>query len=146
MLPLNPWEHQNVIKTLYSKCVENVCEKYNITRMELDILLFLANNPLFDTATDIVEVRYLSKSQVSSSIKSLVEKGLLEKKYEEDNRKTVHLLLCSAAAPLIADGQASQEKFLEVIFEGITEKEIEVMKRCNQRMLKNMQQYLTESE
>ncbi len=68
MLPLNPWEHQNVMKAFYSKCVEGVCEKHKITRMELDILLFLANNPLFDTASDIVEIRYLSKSQVSLSM------------------------------------------------------------------------------
>ena len=57
MIPLNPWEHQNAIKALYSKCVEGVCVKHSITRMELDILLFLANNPCFDTATDIIEVR-----------------------------------------------------------------------------------------
>ena len=71
MLPLNPWEHQNAVKTLYSKCVGEICVWHGITRMELDILLFLANNPCFDTATEIVEIRYLSKSQVSSSVKLL---------------------------------------------------------------------------
>ena len=63
MLPLNLWEHQNAVKTLYSRCVERVCERHDLTRMELDILLFLANNPLYDTASEIVEIRYLSKSQ-----------------------------------------------------------------------------------
>lgn len=143
MLPLNPWEHQNAVKMLYAKCVEKVCEQHNITRMELDILLFLANNPLFDTAADIVEVRYLSKSHVSTSIKALEKKGLLEKKYGDDNRKTLHLLICSAASPIIADGRAAQEKFLEVIFQGISEAEIEVMKSCNQHILDNIHHYLS---
>ena len=65
MLPINPWEHQNAVKSVYAKCVGKICETHAITRMELDILLFLANNPCFDTATDIVENRFLSKSHVS---------------------------------------------------------------------------------
>ena len=47
MLPVNPWEHQNAVKSLYTNCVEEVCTKHGITRMELDILLFLANQPCF---------------------------------------------------------------------------------------------------
>lgn len=87
MIPLNPWEHQSAIKTLYSKCVEDVCIKHGITRMELDILLLLTNNPCFNTATDIVEVRYLSKSQVSSSVKTLKERGYIRREYTENNKK-----------------------------------------------------------
>ena len=37
MIPLNPLEHQNAVKTLYSKCVGQICRKYGVTRMELDI-------------------------------------------------------------------------------------------------------------
>ena len=43
MIPLNPWEHQNALKTLYARCIEEVCTAYKLTRMELDIVLFLAN-------------------------------------------------------------------------------------------------------
>ena len=77
--------------------------------MELDILLFLSNNPLFDTAADIVEVRCLSKSQVSVSIKLLEEKGYLKKKYTKENRKTAHLQVCDLAVPIILDGKAAQK-------------------------------------
>lgn len=55
MIPINPWENQNAIKTLYAKCVDEICVKHNITRMKLDILLFLANNPHFDSAKEIIE-------------------------------------------------------------------------------------------
>lgn len=143
MLPLNPWEHQNAIKALYSKCVETVCEQHDITRMELDILLFLANNPLFDTATDIVDVRYLSKSQVSTSIKMLEKRGYLEKYYEDDNRKTAHLRICDAASHVIVDGREAQEKFLDVLFQGIPEKELEILKSCNQHIVDNIHCYLS---
>lgn len=68
---VNPLEQQNAVKTLYSEFVSPVCAKYGLTRIELDILLFLANNTHYDTATDIVEVRFLAKSQVSAAIKNL---------------------------------------------------------------------------
>lgn len=142
MLPLNPLEHQNSIKILYGKCVETVCDKHQITRMELDILLFLANNPLFDTAADMVEIRCLSKSQVSASVKLLEQKGLLQKEYREGNRKTAHLVIRPKAAGLIADGKAAQETFLSILCRGIPEEDLETVRRCNLHMLQNIRQYI----
>ena len=146
MLPLNPWEHQNMMKTFYSKCVEDVCKKHEITRMELDILLFLANNPCFDTASDIVEIRYLSKSQVSTSIKMLEGKGFLQKKYETGNRKTVHLVICEAAQEILEDGRKAQECFIGQLFDGLTPEERKIMKQCTEKMLKNIRQNMKGSE
>ena len=146
MIPLNPWEHQNAIKALYSKCVERVCVKHNITRMELDILLFLANNPCFDTATDIIEVRYLSKSQVSSSIKLLEQYGYLRKEYLESNRKTAHLRICKEAMDIIHDGQAAQEKFVSIMLDGFSQEEINSMKQYNDQILRNINACLNGNE
>ena len=146
MIPLNPLEYQNAIKALYSKCVEGVCVKHNITRMELDILLFLANNPCFDTATDIIEVRYLSKSQVSSSIKLLEQCGYLRKEYLKCNRKTAHLRICEGAMDIIHDGQAAQEKFISIMLSGFSQEEIDSMKRYNDHMLCNIDAYLKGKE
>ena len=144
MIPLNPWEYQNAVKTLYASCVGEICVKHGITRMELDILLFLANNPLYDTATDIVEIRYLSKSQVSSSIKLLEEHGYIRREYAQDNRKTAHLRVCEAAAPIIRDGRRAQENFLDVMLQGFTENEIENMKRYFDQMWNNIDSFLKE--
>ena len=146
MIPLNPWEHQNAIKALYSKCVEGVCVKHDITRMELDILLFLANNPSFDTATDIIEVRYLSKSQVSSSIKLLEQCGYLRKEYLPCNRKTAHLRICEGAKNIISDGQAAQEKFISIMLDGFSQAEIDSMKQYNDQILHNINAYLKGEE
>ena len=146
MIPLNPWEHQNAIKALYSKCVERVCVKHSITRMELDILLFLANNPCFDTATDIIEVRYLSKSQVSSSIKLLEQRGYLRKEYLECNRKTAHLKICEGAMDIIHDGQKAQEKFVSIMLEGFSQEEVDSMKKHNGHIMRNINAYLKEEQ
>ncbi len=146
MIPLNPWEHQNAIKALYSRCIGEVCVKHKLTRMELDILLFLANNPRYDTATDIVEIRYLSKSQVSASIKLLEERGYIRKEYSRDNRKTAHLKTGSAASGIIADGREAQEQFLAIMLEGFEPEEMASMKRFFERIEENIDNYLKEKD
>ncbi len=146
MIPLNPWEHHNAIKTLYSKCVEDVCIRHEITRMELDILLFLTNNPCFDTATDIVETRYLSKSQVSSSVGSLEERGYIRREYTGNNKKTAHLRICGPAKSVIEDGREAQERFVSVMLQGLSEEECACLKHCFECMWENIDCYLKAAE
>lgn len=105
---------------------------------------FLANNPHFDTATDIVEVRYLSKSQVSISIKTLEKRGYIRKEYTEDNRKTAHLKICETASAIIADGRAAQEKFVEIMLQGFTPDEMQCLKQCFAHIRENINCYLKE--
>ncbi len=144
MIPINPWEHHNAVKTLYSKCVEKVCLVHQINRMELDILLFLANNPCFDTATDIVEIRYLSKSQVSASIKLLEKRGYLRKEYTGGNRKTAHLKICDVASTVIEDGKAAQEKFISIMLQGLGQDEVENFGTYFDCIFRNINAYLKE--
>ena len=59
---------------LYSKMIMEVADKYSMNKVEVDILLFLNNNPKYDTAKDIVELRGIAKSYVSKSVDKLVAK------------------------------------------------------------------------
>lgn len=142
MLPLNPWEHYFPTKALYSSCVEPVCRKHGITRTELDILLFLANNPQYDTAAEIVEVRCLAKSHVSTSLKALEQSGFIKKHYLPGNKKTAHLTISAKAEALIADGRQAQEQFFQVMFNGLTREEMGVMRTCFSHIQENIKQYL----
>lgn len=65
-----------ITKKLYAVSLEPVYKQYGLTKMELDIILFLANNPGYDSAKDIIERRLLTKSHVSTTIKSLIEKNI----------------------------------------------------------------------
>lgn len=143
MIPAYMWERQSAIKTLYAKCVGDVCGKHNITRIELDILLFLANNPCYDTATDIVEIRYLSKSQVSAAIKHMEACGYIRKKYTQNNRKTAHLCICDAAEEIVADGRTAQKNFFEIMMQGIPQEERDNIRLCMDRIFDNINQYLS---
>ena len=81
------WENQKVVLAYYAQCVKPVCEAHGLTRMEFNILLFLANNPAYDTAADIVRIRMLTKSHVSGALKRLETDGYLCTAYHAGNRK-----------------------------------------------------------
>lgn len=108
---------------IYEQCINDACGRHGLIQTEMDILLFLYNNPDYDTATDIVRHRHLSKSHVSKSVQSLKERGFLTTFYQGGNRRTVHLKLCAAADAAIADGLLAQNRFVSVLLADFSEEE-----------------------
>ena len=128
----------DLLKRAYGQALEPVCTRHGLTRMEMDVLLFLANNPDTDTASDLVNLRQLSKSHVSASVSELVERGLIRREYRDGNRKTAHLHPTAAADAPIADGRAAQRQFGQALTEGIAPEELEQMLRTARRMIENI--------
>ncbi|MBR4990598.1 MAG: MarR family transcriptional regulator [Oscillospiraceae bacterium] len=112
-------------KKIYGAMLEPLCRRYDLTRNELDILLFLANNPGCDRAADIVSVRRIAKSHVSLSVGNLERRQLLIREYEEGDRRAAHLKLTEAAQPVIQEGQHLQKEFFTRMFDGLTRQELE---------------------
>ena len=48
------WDKHKTITDCYELLAKGVCEKYKLTQMEYDILMFLHNNPQHNTAAEIV--------------------------------------------------------------------------------------------
>ncbi|MFR2664218.1 MAG: MarR family transcriptional regulator, partial [[Clostridium] scindens] len=59
------WDGLSLFKKIYDQSLEPVCKKYQLTRMELDILVFMGTIPGYDSAMDIIVRRRLTKSDVS---------------------------------------------------------------------------------
>ena len=123
----NYFAHCVDVEELYENMVSPVCEKYELTYMEFTVLMFLANNPQYDTATQIVRYRHLAKSHVSISIRSLQERGLILGEHKGGNHRTIHLSVAGKATDIIAAGRAAQKKFCEIVFAGFSKEEMEKM-------------------
>lgn len=132
------------IKKLYTVSLEPVCKQYDLTRMELDILLFLANNPQYDSAKDIIERRKLTKSHVSTSIKSLTKNNYLKPVYLPNNKKAVHLKLLNSADEIIKAGQQAQKIFFETILKDFSKDEKQTIINAFSKIQRNAQQKLKE--
>lgn len=109
---------------LYERTLAPVQQKYRLTHTELSILLFLANNPGYDTANDLVRRRHMAKSHVSASVRTLEEKNLLRKEHRNGNNRTLHLVLSPDAQPIIEDGRRQQRRFHELLTCGLTDTEL----------------------
>ena len=141
---MNFWEDQKVLTTFYSQCIKPVCDLYQLTQMEFNILMFLTNNPEYNTASDIVRIRMLTKSHVSTSIKSLEKRGLVKTSFQNNNRKTMHITIQEKANPIITDGKLAQQKFGQNIFPGFSLEEIEMYTRLFQKTCLNARKEMEE--
>ena len=107
----------------YGRQLEPVCKKWQLTRNELDVMLFLYNNPEFDRAADIVTRRGIAKSHVSMSVASLTARGLLERRFSETDRRTAHLSLTEQGSVIAAEARKAQKAFFALLYDGVTEEE-----------------------
>lgn len=129
----------------YARLMEPVCKKWDLTRNELDVILFLANNPDYDRAVDIVNSRGLSKSHVSLSVGSLEKRGLLYRQDDPFDRRTVHLKMTESAVPIVTDGQKAQQQFWECLHRGVSGEQLEMMADFTRKVsenIKNIEEFL----
>lgn len=122
----------------YARLLEPICKKWNLTRNELDVMLFLSNNPDYDRAVDIVNHRGLSKSHVSLSITNLESRGLLERIPDPVDRRTVHLKLTEASKPITDVGCRVQKQFMDYLHQGVTEEQLALMRLFAERVHENI--------
>src|SRR5699024_10933442 len=71
----------------YNSLFEDLLKEYQMTQVEIDVLAFLANNPEYNHAQDIVNVRGISKGHVSLAIEKLVKRGYLTRNPDPQNRR-----------------------------------------------------------
>lgn len=114
-----------------------VCEKYDLRQLEYDILMFLYNNPKYNTAADIVRIRKSTKSHVSTSLKVLEDRGLIERRVDKDNKKRITIHLLQMANEVIEDGKWAQKEFAQDMFDGLTEEEIKMFMNVFQKVYDN---------
>lgn len=110
-------------KKQYALVVEPICNAHGLTRNELDVLLFLYNNPEFTRAADIVVHRGMTKSHVSLSVTNLENRGLLLRTDDPEDRRAVHLTLTEPAREIAQQGRQAQERFFGALFAGTTHEE-----------------------
>lgn len=136
------WDQHKTITSCYEMLTRKVCEKYQLTQMEYDILIFLHNNPQHNTAAEIVKIRKSTKSHVSSSLKNLENRGLVERIQSADNKKHIEIVLLEKAVPIIEDGITVQKEFAKTLLQGLTDEEKRICIEVFNKVCENADEYL----
>ena len=121
----------------YSKLLEPICQEWKLTRNELDIMLFLYNNPEYNRAAYIVTHRGIAKSHVSLSVASLEEKGLLQRRFSEQDRRTANLELTDRGLVIAEQARESQQRYLSVLYRDISQEEFEIWRNIMKKVRDN---------
>lgn len=122
----------------YSRIMDPICQQWDLTRNELDVLLFLYNNPSLDRASDIATHRGMAKSHVSLSVTTLEGKGLLRRRTDPEDRRTVHLELVGEAEYIACQGREAQSAFFSKIYAGLTADELQTWTRIVGKISENI--------
>ena len=128
----------NQIQRLYAQECREICGQFALNRVELDVLAFLANNAPYDTAKDIVQLRGIAKSNVSTAVERLTERQMLVTQVDSEDRRRVHLILTGAASPAVRRMQEMQARLFECLLEGVSEEDCKTMERVHQTMQRNI--------
>lgn len=126
------------LKRLYDHEMAPIMNCYDLTRMELDVLLFLQNNPGCDTAAEIVQLQMMTKSHVSKAVDHLTERGFLTQARDEKNRRRIHLSLTETAAPVLTEAQAAQCRIVSYMMDGVSQEDNEVLCRVIRHVSSNV--------
>ena len=132
------WSGLMLLQKQYGKMLEPVCKEWNMTRNEMDVLLFLANNPEYDRASQIVERRGIAKSHVSLAVTELEKKGFLGKCSDARDHRTTRLYLTELGTQAARAGQKAQQTFFAALRQDVPEPQMETVSSVLRQVLKNV--------
>ena len=126
----------------YTRAMTPLSERTGLPTPAIDIILFLANNPGYDTAKDICRIRGFKPAIVSFHIDKLVEEGFVERRSDPKDRRKCCLVCAEKSGELIDEGRKIQDLFAKKLLNGLTEEETEIMKRCMEKFANNLNDIL----
>ena len=129
-------------KELYHLVYSEYGEMYHLTETEMEILLFLRDDSVYNTARDICMMRGIAKSNVSNGIRMLERKGYVRIQIDESNKRIHRLFLTEKSRPVADVLYKAQKDCMARILDGITEEEIASMyqffEKCDSNILKEI--------
>lgn len=130
------------IVKLYDQYMETIRIERQLSQIEITIISFLHNNPDNDTARDISYMRMLPKGNVSQGVESLIQKSLLRRTPDKQDRRKIHLSLTEHARPIIEEIEEAKTDFAKQIFKGLSREELSLYWKVNECIMKNIQEDL----
>ena len=132
------YTHSRLLLDAYAGIMRPLSAELNMAQTAVDILMFLANNPGYDTAKDICTMRHLKPGIVSFHVEKLVQEGYLERQNVPGDRRKCRLVCTEKGAPIIEKGRALQAKFMRKMTKGLEKEQIDTLVTCLETFEKNL--------
>lgn len=126
--------------------ISELRKKYNLKRIELEVLHFLSICGECDTAAYIHEYLNANKGHISQAVFRLCQRGYVSASQDKKDRRYVHYSLTSEGKKLTEEISHVWDKIREEMFEGVSEEEMECFKRVSERVGENITKRLNGSK
>lgn len=125
----------------YQSLLSAIADKHALTSVEVEILLFLSNNPGYNRAIDIVSYRKIAKSFVSKALELLQAKKLIILTQDPKDKRSNLISLTEKALPITKDAKTGQNEFYADIFKNLSYDDEINLKRIMQLINLNLKEY-----
>lgn len=133
-------EFARKIEVIYHQQCKSLCKEFGLGQTAFDILMFLGNNPQYQSARDIVEIRKIKANLVSVNVDKLVRMGYLKRLDVSKDRRKIRLECTLQAQPIIKKGQQFQKEFFLLMWQGIDLEEQALFNRILNKIEDNLNQ------
>lgn len=131
-------EYANKMIQVYEMKCKPICKELEISQTCFDIIMFLHNNPQYNTASDIVNIRGIKASLVSMNVEKLVNDGYLKREPINNDRRKTKLVITDKSNVIINKGSKIQEDFFGSLLDNISEENKNIFYDTIKQIRKNL--------
>jgi DNA-binding MarR family transcriptional regulator len=129
-------------KRLLDSQLDEIKKKYQLKKVEIEVLFYLSKCGSENTPTDITKRLNLNRGHVSQAIDALLKRQLIASVADQQDRRCMHYTITPNAVSIIDEITNVKKKMDEQILKGITEEELAVYKKISEKMKKNIREIL----
>ena len=127
------------LREAYSRFCAHSIAGETFSPNEMNVLIFLSNNPSINTAKELTVTLGVSKGLVCRSVDALVRRGYLTAQEDMRDHRILHLKLTPKAAPVIGQLRVSMDQFSQVVTRDIADEDLAVYSRVQHQIYANIE-------
>ncbi|MGN0388723.1 MAG: MarR family winged helix-turn-helix transcriptional regulator [Suilimivivens sp.] len=125
-------------KQLTEQELSELRKKYDLKRIELEVIYFLSICGEEDTVVSIHDYLNANRGHISQTVFTLCERGYVTSAQDLKDRRYTHYSLTEEGKNIAAQTKLVWDKIISDMFEGISEEDIETFKRVSVKVSQNI--------
>lgn len=134
-------DNLEVIIRYWRSFTEKRLKEFNLTFGEQIIIMFLSKNENINQET--ISKRYMiDKGMIAKTLTRLEDKGFILREQNPNNKRENIISLTEKSAYIIDDINAIYNEWSKILYDEMSEEDIDSVKRLTSKMAKNVSEYL----
>ncbi len=126
--------------------LSDIRKYYDLKRIEVEILYFLSKAGDNNTSADICQRLKANKGQVSQAVENLWKRKYLIAVHDTSDRRYIHYCISKEAKEIVDEIARKWNDLNRELFMGVTDEEMEELKRIAGKIGKNMERIINQGK